>query len=392
MNAIKLSVLAEKFENDLNAILKNPEIQFKIWSEAGEYQAYRREDNTVIWYINGNLRRVTSSNDANDLVMGVNGLSLDFVIPIKRPRTNSTQTEEELAKIKDGQYPFVEYITNAINSYFEKAQVFTVNDGGMYSVAFRAGINTTGTVDLASLLGNHIGVSVYIELYYIQNGVNSKEIKITVDGQKIPYQALRYGRSPMLERDVRTGTLISKSVVTSTAFAIDIDLPTNAPLSASAPVSVYLLNGTPNVAHFVNLNIDGTEYDYFMTVNSAQASAQGISIAGTSVSYMEVSDGFFNPGSNAMGRFILPNSSVKQITATVNISNNPYDGVFLAYVGGKCGKFPLNFVLDVKPEMVRYDKTANVYYVDIVYPGANRKTITNPKADGVAITYEAVWL
>lgn len=392
MNAIKLSVLAEKFENDLNEILNNPEIQFKIWSEAGEYQAFRREDNTVIWYINGNLRRVTSSNDANDLVMGVNGLMLDFVIPIKQPRTNTEQTEEELAKIKDGQYPFVEYITNAINSYFEKAQVFTIYDGGMYSVAFRAGINTTGTVDLASLLGNHIGVSVYIELYYIQSGVNSKEIKLTVDGRNIPYQALRYGRSPMLERDVYTGSLVSKSVITSTAFAIDVDLPTNAPPTSAAPVSTYLLEGNPNVAHFVNLNIDGTEYDYFMTVNTAQASAQGISIAGTSVSYMEVSDGYFYPGVNSVGRFKVPNLNVKQITATVNITNNPYDKVFLAYVGGKCGKFPLEFVLDVKPDMVRYDKMANAYYVYIVYQGFRRKIVMNAKADGVATIYEAVWL
>lgn len=392
MNAIKLSVLAKKFENGLNAILNNPEIQFKIWSEAGEYQAFRREDNTVIWYINGNLRRVTSSNDANDLVMGVNGLSLDFAVPVKRPRTNGNQTEEELAKIKDGQYPFVEYITNAINAYFEKAQVFTIDDGGLYSVAFHAGINLTGSVDLTSLLGNHMGVSVYIELYYIQNGINSKNIKITVDGQNLPYQALRWGRSPMLERDVYAGKLISKSIVTSTAFAIDVDLPTDAPLQAASPISDYLLNGTPNVAHFVTLDVGGNEYDYFMTVNSAQSSAQGISIAGTSVSFMEISDGYFNTGSNTMGRFVLPSSTVKQITATVNVSDNPYDGVFLACAGGKCGKFPLNFVLDVEPEMVRYDKTAKSYYVDIVYSGVNRKTITNPKADGVAISYETVLL
>ena len=391
MSAIDLTVLANKFQNDLNAILGNTEIQFKIWSEAGQYQAFQREGNTVTWVINGNLRRTTSSNDANDLIMGVNGLTLDFAIPIKQPRTNTKQTEEELAKVQNGQYPFVQYITNAINEYFAKAQVFTVaSDDGTYSVAFRAGMSTTGTVDLIPVLGNCITVNVFIELIYVQSGINSKSVKITVDGQNVPYQALRWGRSPMVERSVYAGDSDSKNVISSTAFAIDIDLPVNAGSAANDPVSAYLLDGTPNVAHFVNLNINGTDYNYFMTLNTAQASAQGISITGTSISFMEIPNGYFEPGINKMGMFVVPSSTVKKITAQVQVSNNPYDGEFLAYVGGKCGKYPLNFSIEVTPDMLIYNKAQNVYYLTIVFPNPTNGTVSNPQADGQAVSYLVV--
>ena len=388
---IELSVLANKLQDDLNALLGNPEIQFKIWSEAGQYQAFQRVDNTVTWFINGNLRRTTSSNDANDLVMGVNGLTLDFAIPIKQPRTNTTQTEEDLAKIKDGQYPFVEYITKAINGYFDKAQVFTIKDGdSTYSIGFRAGMSTTGIVDLVPVLGNCITVNVFIELIYIQSGVNSKSVKITIDGQAIPFQSLRWGRSPMVERSVYAGDLDSKNVITSTAFAIDIDLPISITGPDNNPVSSYLLSGTPNVAHFVNLSIDGTEYNYFMTDNAAQASAQGISITGTSVSYMEVSNGYFEPGVNKMGMFIVPNSQVKKITAQVEVSNNPYSGEFLACVGGKCAKYPLSFSIDITPDMLIYNKDKNAYYLTVVFPAPTSGTVSNPQADGQAIQYLSI--
>ena len=118
---ITLEQFADIFQRGLNAVLKKNEIQFKIWSNVGKYQKAIRDGNTVTKYINGNLRVSSSANDANDLVMGVNGLTLDFIVPLKRPRTNAKQTAEELAAIQDGQYPFVEEIVNAIDGYFQKA-------------------------------------------------------------------------------------------------------------------------------------------------------------------------------------------------------------------------------------------------------------------------------
>ena len=41
---IKLTQLAKRFENGLNAVLNNSEIQFKIWAEAGEHVRAMRDE------------------------------------------------------------------------------------------------------------------------------------------------------------------------------------------------------------------------------------------------------------------------------------------------------------------------------------------------------------
>jgi len=171
---ITLVQLAEIFENGLNGILNDPEIQFKIWATVGKKAKSVRNGNTVISYITGILQTNSSANEANLLVMGVNGLSLEFSVPTKTPRTNAEQKAAELQEIENGQYKFVDRIVSAINKYFENAQTFTFIDGEIeYGISFRAGTCLTGDVGMASQLGKNVTVSVYIECYFLQGGVNS---------------------------------------------------------------------------------------------------------------------------------------------------------------------------------------------------------------------------
>ena len=109
-------------------------------------------------------------------------------------------------------------------------------------------------------------VSVYIEVYFIEGGVSSKSVKVYVDGISIPYTAARFGRSPVIERDVYADEFVSKSIITSTAIAIDLDFPSTAEGSAGIALD-YLFDGEPNVAHFVKVKW-GTvkEKNYFMVL------------------------------------------------------------------------------------------------------------------------------
>lgn len=322
---ITVKQLAVKFEDGLNAILQNPEIKFKIWADAGEYKKPVREGNTIVHEIVGNLRTSTSSNDANNvLVMGVNGLSLDFLIPIYPPRTNATQTAEELALIKDGQYPFLEYITSAINAYFQEAQATTLTDENNveFSVAFQAGAVIPGNVEIAAKFGKSVPYNVFIQVYFIEGGTNSKDVKISVDGQLMPFQAVRLGRAAVLERDVFAGETISKCYASSTAFSVDADFPSsNNPATTTA--LDYLLNGEANTAHFVNVqwgNV-GVEKLFFMIYNTVQTSVTGIAVAGVSASLIEVggNDELYNlPQGFKTVRFTFANSQVDTLSFTLS--------------------------------------------------------------------------
>lgn len=333
---INLTKLANQFEEGLNKTLNNPQIQFKIWSDAGKFQRPWREGNTITHFINGNLRTSTSANDANDLVMGVNGLALEFGIPTKIPRTNGTQTEEDLAKIKDGQYPFITYITSAINKYFLTAQVALIKDdeGTEFAVSWIAGTAITGDVDIRADIGESILFTVYIDITFAEGGISSKSVKVFIDDSSIPIKALRYGRSPMLERDIYANKLISKSIATSTAFSVDVEFPANNDAATKACVD-YLFDGTPNVAHFVNVQFGNIKEQLFlMTLNSVQTAIEGVSIAGITASLIELTDNIeaINfPAEFQLGKF-------KFLTLTSGTINfTPSDDCY-AYIAGQAIK------------------------------------------------------
>lgn len=375
---ISVKQLANYFEEGLNAKLPNDEIQFKIWAEAGEYQKPERDGNVITHYILGNLRSSASANDATDLVMGVNGLSLDFKVPIVPPRTNATQTAAELQKIKGGQYPFLTYITNALNNYFQKAWADTLYDdsGAKYSVGFQAGLALTGNVELAAKYGQSVDFSVSIEVYFIQDGINSKNVKIYFDGELVPYQALRFGRSPMIESDVYAGSLVSKNITTSTAFAVDIDFPANNTDLLSQEVINYLLNADANTVHFVKLQWGNTEKLYLMSCNTMQTSAQGIAIAGVSASLMETVDNML--ALNVPKRFQISKFSFTDSTATTLKFTPSVDCV--AYIADKVMnlKSGVEVTLQLSTKDKSYNDSDNTYYVYMITDKAI--TVTNSTA------------
>lgn len=373
---ISIVQLSELFERELNAILNNPEIQFKIWSEVGQYQPYHRDGNTVTHYINGNLRTNTSANDANNLAMGVNGLSLVFSVPVKRPRANVNQTAEDLQEINDGQYPYVQYITSAINDYFQEAKSAVLPDdkGKNFTVSWQAGTSLSGAVDLVPVLGKCIEISVYIEMYFIEGGTSSKDVKIYFDGSLVPYKAIRFGRSPVTERDVYADKLVSKGVITSTALAIDIDFPSNADITTQAVID-YLLGGEPNVAHFVDIEWGDTRKEsYLMTVNTVQTSAQGVAIAGVSVSLMEVVDNLFDVSEGYQIRKFIFKSSTPPIITVPTIpatQTNLYFALSMectVYIAGRAFKVTAgtNYYVNLTSADLVYDEELDAYCVTLI--------------------------
>lgn len=380
---ISIQQLAEEFENGLNAVLNNPEIQFKIWAEAGEYKKPERNGNVITHQIFGNLITSTSSNDANNiLVMGVNGLSLDFKIPVQAPHTNATQTAAVLQKIKGGQYPFIKYITDAINKYFQKAQAKILKDesGDEYSVAFQGSSTVTGSWELAARYANSIEFAVYIQVYFIQGGTSSKNVRISVDGKPMPFLSVRVGRAPAVERDVFGGDNISKCLVSSTALAVEGDFPCSTN-PATMTALEYVVEAEPNTAHFINVEWGQLiEKLYFMTYNTVQASAEGISIAGLSVSFMEVVDNqsVYNvPKGFQVGRFEFDSSN----TQTLKFTLSEECETFISGVGAQNRNGEVTVALTNRS--FEYDDEKGKYYVTLV---TDRKvTVSRTSAPFVVI-------
>lgn len=363
---IKLSKLAERFENGLNAALNNPEIEFKIWSTAGEWKKAERDGNKVTYFINGDLRVSSSSNDANILEMGINGLTLTMSVPVQAPRTNSKQTEEQLQKVKDGKYPFLDLIVGVVNDYFAVAQAFSETDenGDTYSIGYHAGTSISGTVDLVSILDQNVIVEVYIECYFIKNGVNSKDVVLTIDNDIVPYQTVKYSRNSEMDRDVYAATLVSKSITSSTAFSVDLQIPANDEYAARECVD-YIFDGAPNQVHFVNVAYgDIKSKRYLMAPVNAVSSAGGIEISGLTVSFTEVTENadFYDlPKGFQKGRFEFATSTGISLSIMPSVACQ-------AYIDGNVYVLSANKEITVRLNTASYgyDEDKNIYFVTII--------------------------
>lgn len=359
---ISVTEIAKLLEEGLNEALGNPEICFHIWANVGEYRTALRSGNTAPYTIHGNLRVATSANDANILVMGMNGLSLDFLLPIEPPRTNSKQTEEQLQTVQNEQYPFPALAISAIDTYFAKAQTVSLGKNGEYSVSFAAGVATPGTVDMFAEIGRAIPVSVYINLYFIEGGTMSKDVKLYFDGMPVPFQSLTPGRSAAIDRDIDVKDLISKGTASSSAFSLHIRFPSNHDAISKAAVE-FLMKGKPNVAHFVELEWDDLRKAiYLMTFEGANTSAEGIAIAGAQVDLIEILDNceiVGVPDTFQIGRFVCEDPFASSLSLALPAGCR-------AYFAGRAFVADGAKTVSVEPSDFEYDEETEKYYVYLI--------------------------
>ena len=361
---ITLEQIARYLENGLNAELGEKNIKFHIWANVGKKDKSFRSGNRVTHYITGNLLSPASSNDANLLVMGVNTLSLEFAIPVKRPRTYANQPQAELQEIVDGQYPFVNQVYGAIDRYFQKAQSFILLDGKEeYSLSMQAGTSLSGSVDISSELGRYVTAYVSITLYFIQGGTISKDITVTFDNSPIPYQVVRVGRSSEMSRDVYSGNYTTKALCSSTAFSIDVQFPSNADDITASTVG-FILKGVPNESHFVTVQWgkNAQKKVYMMTLDNSIANAQGVTIAGITAAFVEASQNaeLLNfPTGYQVVKFFFRDSFDKTLEFDSSLDCN-------GYIGGRTISVTSQMSIPLVQGDFSYDEEENGYFVTLV--------------------------
>lgn len=357
-----LTDIASMIENGLNAAYQNEQIKFKIWADSGQWQSAVRTENELTYYINGNLRTQSSSKDSNILSMGVNGLILEFAVPIARPHTDMDQRRQELIAVQNGQYAFVDEVTGVLNGYFAKAKVFSlVADGITYGISFDAGTVITGNIEMAARMGNIVTESVYITCYYLESGINSRDVLVEMDGEQLPFQSLSLGRTGTVASDVFSDAEETRNALTTSAFSIDFAFPANDD-EATRSALRFLLAAKKNEAHFVHVKFAALfEAYYLMTFGKADTNLSGINFAGLTGSLVEVQDDpvLLNvPDGFQVGRFSFSASSAATLTFTV--------GSCLGFIAGKAQALGGQESIALTPADFTYDPQTDDYYIYLV--------------------------
>lgn len=359
---IKLSDIANYIENGLNTVLGSVGYEFRIWADAGEMVHALRTGNSVTQWIPATLRSVSSANENNILVMGANGLMLDVAIPVKRPKTSAAETPEELEKIQNGQYPFVEEIKAVLDDYFQISQVFSKSDEEevSYTISMEAGRSQTGVVDILPVLDECLTVSVFISLTFLQGGINARNVVLNIDGVRVPLLNVTFGRANRLSSDVYSDAAVVKNIATATALSIDFSFPANAD-NSTKQAFLALLDGKPNVVHFVQVQI-GSAYDgsYLMVFDNLTMNAQGVLFAGVNGSLIEAVENplmLDTPDYMQVGRFTLASSDTETLTFTATGT---------AFIAGKVQEFDGASTVELSPDDFVYSETDDTYYVYMI--------------------------
>lgn len=315
---ITVEQLADKFESELNALLDYPNLDFKIWADVGEESKKLRQGNDVFAAIDGNLTTVSSAFTASKLIMGVNTLTLVFGVPLDPPKTTAEQTPQELERIRDGQVWFVQYIAGILSGYFQKYKTFKLEDesGEEFTCGMVAGVTIPQVVDLQAFIGNHVPLSVFIEINIVQGGVVSQDIAIKLDGIDLPFQSFTPDRAGQVDPSVHSGSLITKVILTASAFSAEASIPTNTVFRSSQDVLAFLLGGMPNTAHFLQIiwgaDEDAQEAVYLVTFTRATGGMQGVTIASVTFQVAEVQDDVEMldlPDGFQLGYFVIPSTA-----------------------------------------------------------------------------------
>lgn len=375
---ISVSQIAEQFQNGLNALIDYPNLTFKLWATAGERQAPERTGNVINTYINGEIKTTSSSITPNILVVGANYLTLVFDVPVDPPKTTTAQTAQDLQRVVDGQYWFLQYISGILSGYFQKYQTFTLQDesGTEFSVGMVAGVAVPQDIDLTPWRGNSIPVYVYVELNIGQGGIISLDVSVELDGAPLPYQVFTPDRTGVLDPAVYAGETVSKVLSTSTAFAAEVTIPTNTVYASSQSAVDYLLQGPQNEVHFLQVTWgeNGQTGLYLVTFTRETGGVQGVTLASATFRIAEVRadpDMVELPSGFQMGYFEVASSSLSSITLSVSAD-------CLGYIGEQAYSFTANQSVTVQltPQSIIYDDATEQYRVYLITSSAVTVTAT----------------
>ena len=355
--------IAEYIENGLNDELQYEGLSFKIWATAGERDKPVRSGNTVNYSIDGNFRVVTSSLTPNILVMGVNAFTLTFDVPVNPPKTSASQTAEDLARVRDGQYWFVLYIERIISSYFKLPQELSFTDEeGTYNATLAAGVAIPEGIDLTAWRGNTVPVDVYIELTIGQNAVMSRSAVIEIDGEPVPFVSFIPERASVVDAAQYSSDESTKTLATASAIVAEVNIPLNTEYGSSDAVLDYFFGGHNNVVHFLKIALGQKSDVYLVQISRATVGLENAKIASSTfrlseavadADLLDVPDGF------QVGYFTMQSSTVTSITITVS---EPC----LLYVAGKAYEVSDQITVPLIPKYLPYNDEAGTYRLYVI--------------------------
>ena len=291
---ISLDYLKDWLQKKLNQGLPDDTELFEIYSDIGDIEPSQRSLNTVYKPRYGILK-IISSNVAPIGSLRIYELvaTCEILVNVDRmKRTDSVAEYEPVKKVR-------EIIDNLAISASAKAEPAKI-DGTTYSMIPVFTLGSLGSFNfVTSALGKVVPISFNVQLSVIENGINSSDMEVYLDGTQLfvtkvseTMAVSTEGQTHLEDNEEASGSADGKRsvfLVQETRYGIDFVTPLT-----TSPICKRFLdvmhNGADNTVYTLTVKykgIEGAEYVHSVIIPSVSLSSEIPNNIGLNVSLVE---------------------------------------------------------------------------------------------------------
>jgi hypothetical protein len=291
---VSLELLTEKLNIKLNTLIEGVEgvKEIKLYLDGGKYEKPYLEQNVV----------------ENDFIQGVSMLNSSSIVPINGILIQTFNVATEIAvpidtdlmavNKEDGSITMTEKAYNdsiepyriALERLASQTYVDPVTvDDKTYVVSYTVSTPRSGRITQRDGLGFSISLSFVIEYAIVQNGINSRDVKLGFeDEEEVPFTQLTFVRSPVMDSGAFSGTNgNAKNYMAVSAMQISISVPALSDSIITREHFDFLLTGIPKI-YEVSLTLPGkTKKTYQMYFGDCNIAVRELDNVGQSITLVE---------------------------------------------------------------------------------------------------------
>lgn len=259
------------------------EYSFKLIPDGGEYETFYRKDGSNKLYYN---------------ILGVGEVVESAITPVGALQVQ-TQTINVTVVLRLEQDKGVEDkdlfmpVRQAIADYASTTHTMSASDGSkIFNVGYSLTQPLAGEIAIRPDVGRSITYSFSVYYSFVQNGVNSTDIKLYIEDEQIYTEDLTIVRMPVQDAGAFNGTNgTAKNITTQTALEITFTTPVVSDSAFSKTLYEFLTDGdNPLLTVKLSNSSYGTDRTYTMTFGQCNIATKGIENAGYSVTLVEALD------------------------------------------------------------------------------------------------------
>ena len=299
---IELKTLAENLQNKLNNNTLG--LTFRVVPDTGTRKKPFRVRNTVTDVINGVLSVISSdlTNLVDETVVATISCRLRLIVRLKGGVSDEDETivnpeNNTVAQVIEGNITVLERIRDYLSNVFStNEQGVMTEDGKDYIVSTIYNFAESGERDQVEGLGDSFTFSAYIAYMFVENGINTYDIKYYLDGKQIPFQLSTLFRNPTMDGNVYSDSPNGavKNLSSQSVFEASFTLPA-LQNSVTRAMFKWLFSGELNTAHILSVvpSIPNEEEkNYLVTFGQVSLKGETIKNQGQEIPLVEIADDY----------------------------------------------------------------------------------------------------